>query len=72
MLSALVIATATALLLGVRHEPTVRAWAMSPRTPGRIAHTLVHGAIAAGAAVSIGGIFVLSILGAVDQAAGVL
>jgi hypothetical protein len=72
LLPALVITLAAALLLGVRHEPAVRAWAMSPRTPGRIAHNLIHGAIAAGAAVSVGGILVLSIVGAVDQAAGIL
>jgi hypothetical protein len=72
MLSALCISLAVALLLGVRHEPAVKAWAMSPRTPGRIAHNLIHGTIAAATAVSIGGVLVLSIVGAVDQAAGVL
>ena len=72
MLSALVIYTAVALLLGVRHEPAVRAWAMSPRTPGRIAHNLLHGTIAATVSASIGGILVLALTGAVDQAAGVL
>jgi hypothetical protein len=72
MLSALVITLAVALLLGVRHEPAVRSWAMSPRTPGRIAHTLIHGSIAGATAITIGGVLVLSIVGAVDQAAGVL
>ena len=28
---------AVTVLMGVRHEPHVRAWAMNPRTPARVA-----------------------------------
>lgn len=59
MLSALAIVAAVALLLGVRHEPAVKAWAMRPRTPGRIAATLITGTAAAATAVSIVGVLVL-------------
>jgi hypothetical protein len=59
MFAALTIVAAVALLLGVRHEPAVKAWAMRPRTPGRIAATLIAGTAAAAAAVSIVGVLVL-------------
>ena len=59
MFAALAITAAVALLLGVRHEPAVRAWAMRPRTPGRIATGLIGGTAAAATAVSIVGVLVL-------------
>lgn len=41
--AALTIGIAVTILAGVRHEPAVRAWAMSPRTPGRIAAAITNG-----------------------------
>lgn len=40
------IVTAVTVLAAVRHEEHVRAWAMNPRTPGRIA-AVITGAISA-------------------------
>lgn len=34
------IVLAVAILAGVRHEPHVRAWALNPRTPGRVASAI--------------------------------
>ena len=79
MFAAACIATAVMLLAGIRHEPVVRSWAMSPRTPARVAHTLTRGVSAVGtalaSAVMIAGgatLLVVAFVGSVDQAAGVL
>jgi hypothetical protein len=72
MFAAVCIALSVALLAGIRHEPALRAWAMSPRTPGRVAHNLVHGSIAVASAVSFAAVMVLAGLAAVDQAAGII
>ena len=72
MIAVLPVLLAVALLLGVRHEPAVRSWAMNPRTPGRIAHNIIAGTTAAVTAAGIGAVLVVGIVGAVDQAAGVL
>ena len=79
MFAAACIAAAVTLLMGVRHEPAVRAWAMNPRTPRRVAHSVtravsaVSGALAS--AVLIAGsatLLVVAFVGAVNRAAGVL
>jgi hypothetical protein len=79
MFAAVCIATATALLLGVRHEPAVRAWAMSPRTPRKVAHVLTQGVRAAGTAVATatalvatGGLLGYALIGAIEQSAAAL
>lgn len=72
LFAVLSIGAAAALLLGVRHEPAVRAWALSPRTPQRVAHNIIGGVGAAAGAISIAGILGVAIVGAIDQAAGVL
>jgi hypothetical protein len=41
MFPALAILTAVSIVLAVRHEPHVKAWALHPRTPQRIASALV-------------------------------
>ena len=73
------IVTAVTLLMGVRHEPAVKAWAMNPRTPSRVAHTVTRAASAVGgalaSAVLIAGsatLLVVAFVGAVNRAAGVL
>lgn len=40
LFAAFAIATAVTILAGVRHEPAVRAWAMNPRTPHRVAQAV--------------------------------
>jgi hypothetical protein len=79
MFAALCIATATALLLGVRHEPAVRAWALSPRTPRRIAARATFVVRAAGTAVATatalvatGGLLAAALIGAIEQSAAAL
>jgi hypothetical protein len=56
------IVLAVAILAGVRHEPHVRAWAMNPRTPARVAAAITSGVAAVWQAaymavgVSLGGV----------------
>ena len=44
---------AVALLLGVRHSDRLRRWALSPRTPGRIAAGIVGSVVAVGQAAGM-------------------
>jgi len=41
--AAFAIMTSVTILAGVRHEPAVRAWAMNPRTPARVASAITAG-----------------------------
>jgi len=52
MFAAACITLAVTLLLGVRHEDTIRAWAMSPRTPRRVAYRITQATGAAGTAIA--------------------
>jgi hypothetical protein len=79
MFAAVCISLAVTLLMGVRHEPRLRAWAMNPRTPRRVAHTITRGVTATGTALASAvltaagaTILVVAFVGAVDQAAGTL
>ena len=79
MFAAVCIVTAVTALMGVRHEPRLRSWAMSPRTPSRVAATVTRGMSTVGgalaSAVMIAGgatLLVVAFVGSVDQAAGAL
>lgn len=74
MFAAVSIGLAVTILTGVRHEDRLRLWAMNPRTPARVAHTLTRGVTAAASAVAsavlvAGGatILVVAFVGAVNQ-----
>jgi hypothetical protein len=79
MLAVVSIGLAVTILAGVRHEPAVRAWALSPRTPRRVAHVITRATSAvatalATAVVATGtaALLVVAFVGAVNQAAGAL
>jgi hypothetical protein len=79
MLAAVSIGLAVTILAGVRHEPTVRAWALNPRTPRRVAHVVTRATSAVGTALATAVVssaaavlLVVALVGAVNQAAGAL